>query len=547
MVDTSNRFSNWLRDRLGLDELPFFRTPDYMYKANYWLGALVASAFVYAVVSGLILLLYYNPADPYDQTQYIINSVPYGSVVLFSHLYAAYAMILLAYVHMFRNYFVGAYKAPRELVWLAGVLLLVLTMGASFVGYSLVGDVLGVDAVGVGEGILGSFPGGSVLNALFFGNGTTQDTFTRLLAWHIILVALIGLLFGLHFFMAERYGIMPTRRVKPTAPAVYTKEEESKFNPWWPRNFVYMMSLMLMTWGLILIVPNVLANVNGLPLLLNPHPAPSPSSPQAASVPAYPPWFFLFFYKIADFLMPNGAPYPPFGALLVAVLIPMVYLLLLPFLDRGKELHPFGRKFWTWVGVMLITYLVEMSVWGYLAPGVPEPFTDQVKVLLPPAVIAAIGVYAMGRTWSRRKVSLESPVLPKGTGPSPVTAFGLVVLGMLAVGTVGLAINDPTVPGGAAAVALVLAFAAFARGFWRRSSGNTNQETVNRKARITLAETVMAVLFVVAVVLAFNMWTVPSTGPQSSLFGVDLGALLLMLGEALSLYHYANYAVKASI
>lgn len=540
MIRTSSKLSNWLRDRLGLDELPFFKTPDYMYKVNYWLGALVASAFIYAVVSGLVLLLYYNPADPYDQTQYIINQVPYGSVILFSHLYAAYAMILLAYVHMFRNYFVGAYKRPRELVWLAGVILLVLTMGASFVGYSMVGDVLGVDAIGVGEGILASFPGGAVLNAIFFGNGTTQDAFSRLLAWHIILVALLGLFFLFHFFTAERYGIMPSRKVKSEVPAVHSKEEQSRFNAWWPRNFIYMLSLMLMTWGLILVVPNLLANVNGLPLLLNPHPAPSPSSPQAASVPAYPPWFFLFFYKIADFLMPNGQPYPPFGALLVAVIIPMVYLLLLPFLDRNKQLHPFGRKFWTWVGVMLITYLVEVSVWGYVAPGVPEPFPAQVKVLLPPAVVAAIGVFVMGRTWSKRKVNV-SPALPKQTGPSPSTTFGLVVLGMLAVGTVGLAINDPTVPGGAAATVLFLAFIAFARSFWRHPSG-----TVNHKARITLAETVMAVLFIVAVVLAFNMWTVPSTGPQSSLFGVDLGALLLMLGEALSLYHYANYAVKTT-
>ena len=149
-----DRISGWFRERLGMEDLPFFRTPDYMYHVGYWLGSLVAAAFAYEVVSGLMLLLYYYPESPYDQTLYIMDKVPYGSVLLFSHLYGAYIMIFLVYVHMFRNYFVGAYKRPREILWILGVILLALTLGASFVGYSLIGDVLGVDALGVGKGLV---------------------------------------------------------------------------------------------------------------------------------------------------------------------------------------------------------------------------------------------------------------------------------------------------------------------------------------------------------------------------------------------------------
>ncbi len=132
----SSRVSNWFKDRLGLDDLPLFKTPDYMFHVNEWLGALVAGAFFYTVISGLILLLYYNPEAGYDATETIINTVPYGSVFLYSHLYGSYAMIILAYIHMFRNYFTGAYKKPRELLWIFGVLMLVLTLGASFLGYT---------------------------------------------------------------------------------------------------------------------------------------------------------------------------------------------------------------------------------------------------------------------------------------------------------------------------------------------------------------------------------------------------------------------------
>ncbi|MEM3276899.1 MAG: cytochrome bc complex cytochrome b subunit, partial [Metallosphaera sp.] len=101
-MSLGKRVSNWFAERLGLDDLPFFKTPDYMFHANEWLGALVAASFIYTVISGLILLLYYNAAAGYQSTEAIINQVPYGSVVLYSHLYGSYAMIILAYVHMFR-------------------------------------------------------------------------------------------------------------------------------------------------------------------------------------------------------------------------------------------------------------------------------------------------------------------------------------------------------------------------------------------------------------------------------------------------------------
>ncbi|BCU67631.1 cytochrome b6 [Sulfolobales archaeon HS-7] len=519
--------SSWFKERLGLDDLPFFRTPDYMYNVNYWLGALVAGAFIYAVISGLFLLLYYYPSDPYGETWFLILLVPYGSVVLFSHLYSSYAMIILAYIHMFRNYFSGAYKKPREIPWVIGVLMLVLTLAASFVGYSLIADVLGVDAVDVGRGILNQLPGGGIFNSLFFGNGTSLDLYTRLLAWHIILVAAIGMLFVFHFFLAEKHGIMPARREKPTVPAVYSKEEESKFNPWWPRNFVYMLSLLFITWGFIIMVPNALAEINGLPLLVNPHPAPSPTSPMASTVPAYPPWFFLFFYKIADFLQPNGQPYSPLLALIIAVAIPLIYLIALPFMDRSKYLTPWKRKLWIWIGILMITYLIETSVWGYEQPGVPEPFLVQAELYLPPAIIAGVALYLIRPRGSSavKKASL-----------SPLNVLALTVLALLLVGTLGDFISDPTVFGLGILIPLIMATVI---GF--RSVNVTEQSKVNPpklKVNRKIGEVLLLIILILSVLVASTMWTLPSLGPLSNLFGVELGILFILLGEALSLYHH---------
>ncbi|MEM0305200.1 MAG: proton pump complex cytochrome B SoxC [Saccharolobus sp.] len=530
--------SKWFSERLKLDELPFFRTPDYMYHVDYWLGALVAAAFFYTVISGLILLLYYNPSQGYASTEFIINNVPYGSVVLYSHLYGAYAMIILAYIHMFKNYFSGAYKKPRELLWIIGVLMLVLTLGASFLGYSLIGDALAVSAVDVGAGIISAIPGLSALIPIIFGNYDTGD-YTRVLALHIILVALIGLLFIFHFFLAESYGMKPSRKAKPKAPAVYTKEEWSKFNPWWPRNFVYMMSLVFLTWGFILLIPNVLAYVNNLPQFLNPFlnpkPAPPPNSPAAAHITTYPPWFFLFLYKIADFTS------DVLIFLLIGVIIPLIYLIIVPFLDRSDELHPLRRKIFTGIGILMITYLIQTTMWGDIAPGVEVSIAQQITAYLPPAIIVALGLAFIKEPKNNVKKAM-----------SPITPILFVIVAMLFAGSVVEVIEFPSLFTASITIFLGSLFLAGSRSIYKIIINSSNENAtqvpeVKRASKLPmetkkkLAEILISILFIMSVVIVAQLWTIPPTGYASNMFGIDLGLVFIMLGEAISLYHYAVY------
>ncbi|ACP36615.1 Cytochrome b/b6 domain protein [Sulfolobus islandicus L.S.2.15] len=532
-----SKLSDWFKERLGLDDLPFFKTPDYMYKVDYWLGALVASAFIYTVITGLILLLYYNAQAGYNSTEFVINSVPYGSVVLYSHLYGAYAMIILAYVHMFRNYFAGAYKKPRELLWIIGVIMLILTLGTAFLGYSLIGDALATSAVDVGEGIISSIPGLSIFIPLLFGNYDAGD-YGRVLAWHIIFTALIGLLFVFHFFMAEHYGMMPSRKVKDKVPAVYTKEEWQKFNPWWPRNFVYMMSLIFLSWGFILIIPNALAYINGLPQqlnpFLNPKPAPPPNSPAAAHITTYPPWFFLFLYKIADFTSDVVI------FLFIGVIIPLIYLIIVPFLDRIEYLHPLKRKVFVGIGILMLTYLIQTTIWGDLTPGVEIPVSQQVLVYLPPAIIVALGLAAI-------KPKTDNKGNIKGT-ISPITALAFVLVSSLFVIAGIELLANPTILTVGVFISLAGIFilttkkiAPIALKAEQRSENMTISEERVPEWKKKLAEGLVAVLFIYAIILAAQIWTIPATGYFSNLFGIDLGLIFLMLGEGISLYHYVVY------
>ena len=198
------------------DPQPFPRkVPDYMRGKGgmwYWTGAILMFAFLYEAVTGLIILFAYVPSAAYSSTEYFINSTPYGMIIMTTHLYGAYIMIAVLYLHLLRNLFVGAYKKPRQNQWMLGIMLMLLTIGVGFFGYSMSGDVLSINATSVGKVIASDVPYmGDYLKRIFFGNGTTTSLFQRMLGWHVVLVVLIGVLFALHFFLAEYNTIMPKR------------------------------------------------------------------------------------------------------------------------------------------------------------------------------------------------------------------------------------------------------------------------------------------------------------------------------------------------
>lgn len=546
-------------ERVGIDEVPFWRTPDYMYNPSYWLGAFVSGAFIYTVITGLFLLLYYAPANSYASTQSIINNVPYGAVILFSHLYGSYIMILLVYIHMFRNFFKGAYKKPRELQWVTGTLLLTLTLGASFFGYSLVGDVLGVNALDIGDELLvgTGFPGASTLASWVFGPGgsaalssnplTRSLLFDRLLGWHIIMVALIGALFGFHFMLSERYGMTPSTKERAEVPAYYKKEEWMKFNAWWPRNFIYMTSLVTITWGVILFVPNFLANINGLPIVINPYPAAQPGTPQALTTQPYPPWFFLFLYKFVDFELPNGQPLSP-AQVIVIMVIGLIAIMLLPFYENSKYLYIRTRKFWTWVMSMFIVSLVVLSIWGYEDPGVPAPVSQQIEYLGVPGLIIAVALLLLGRRQGNSSGMTVKPNLQRTAGPG--TMIFTSVSGVMFAGTVGNILMAPSL--GSLLVLIPIGFLFYTslirvvRTFERRPAkfeSNMPSSPTTGKYPLSKKVTFLAIpaILVMNAFLTGLMMTLPSVGPQSTYAGMDLGVELMLFGMAIQLYHYLVY------
>lgn len=517
------------------------RVPDYMRKkggAWYWTGAMIMTTFMYEVLTGLVILFYYQPANAYGSTMDFVNTVPFGSLILTTHLYGAYAMIVFIYIHLLRNLFVGAYKKPRKNQWFTGVILLLLTLGVGFFGYSMSGDVLSADATDVGRGIAAAVPVvGDYLKRMFFGNGTPLSLFHWMLGWHIVLAASIGLLFGIHFFLAERNTIMPKRSESNyTAPLV--DKEKPEYKPWYPYNLLYMGEITLLVFSAIILIPSILASLPNVPALLSPFPQVAPTSPLAATVPPYPPWFLLFVYKAMDFDMVVGMG--PFWGTVIFAGLPLFYLLLVPYFDSSKSLKMTDRPITLAFGIIGVLYMVGLSIWGALTPGVAIP-NWQVALFffgIGGAVLFIVELAVKFVKEGRIKVY------------QPEKLYLLITLmGFSAFGTGALLV--PSILGGynlyqvpeimLAMFTALLAVAAF----WHMSfaSKDRDERSVTSGRMSTKVYTAIAAFFAAsAIVLLFIISGIdPSTPTHSAGYGIGLGLLFLVAGAILKIYRASEY------
>ena len=538
---------------LHINELPLKRVPDYMRKKGaiwYWTGALTSMAFVYQVLTGLVLLLYYNPSTAYSGTENLITSVPYGALILSTHLYGAYAMIVLLYIHMFRNYFTGAYKKPRQLQWILGIILLGLTLGVAYFGYSMSGDQLALDATDVGRGIAGSVPGiGNALIAIVFGDGTSAGLFTKMLGWHIVFTALIGLVFGLHFFLAEANTIMPSARdTNHKFPAVDV--EKPGYKPWYPHNLAFLTQLVFLSFGFIIIIPSILALIPNVPVLFSPFPISPAQIPlvQSGAIPAYPPWFLLFLYKAMDFnILPYlTGPLSGLAPMLVLSLIfgglPGIYFILLPFLDRKNDRHPLARPIITSIGILMIVYMIILSAWGALSPGIPVSMVTVGAVMIAPLVVVFLGIfflswmYKSGRFKMSPNKLLTSYLLYVFIFIGAILAFSENVAAFLYRAD-GLNLLSSVITGSATG------FAAF--GVMKSSEYTTRLESNSTHPALSISKNsavaIAAILVVAALAIGYIIFTLSPYGNGAMEFGVGLGVDFILAGIVLRIYRLVAY------
>jgi len=210
------RAVDWTEERFHLKEplgkvlskpVPMFATAWY-----YCLGGISFALFAVLGITGIMLAFYYQPTPEgaYASIQYIENQVLFGSAIRAIHHWSANGMVVVVVAHMLRVFITGAFKPPRELNWMSGVFLLVITLAFGLTGYLLPWDQTAFWASTVATEIAGAEPGIGNLALVFLRGGweVTAVTLSRFFALHVLVLPAVIILFLVaHFFMIRRQGI----------------------------------------------------------------------------------------------------------------------------------------------------------------------------------------------------------------------------------------------------------------------------------------------------------------------------------------------------
>jgi quinol-cytochrome oxidoreductase complex cytochrome b subunit len=210
------RVGDWFDERfdvrIPLEAFLKKPVPKHAIRWYFCLGGITFALFLIQGVTGILLSLYYKPTpeQAYESILFIMNNVQFGWLIRSIHSWSASLMIAFCVAHMLRVFITGSYKNPRELNWVAGAVLLLLTLAFGFTGYLLPWDQKALWGSTVGSEILGVVPviGESLLKLLRGGMEITGLTLTRFYGIHmLVLPVLVFVFLAVHFVIIRRQGI----------------------------------------------------------------------------------------------------------------------------------------------------------------------------------------------------------------------------------------------------------------------------------------------------------------------------------------------------
>jgi quinol-cytochrome oxidoreductase complex cytochrome b subunit len=355
------RVVTWLDERLDLGDLRRFLAekgvPVHTHKFWYYLGGMTLFLFVVQVVTGILLLLYYRPSaeEAYESVEFIVTQVEFGWLIRNVHAWAANLLVAAALAHLFSVFFLKAYRKPRELTWVSGVVLLFLMLGFGFSGYLLPWNELAFFATKVGTGMAGSVPvvGDFLLRFLRGGDDVTGATLSRFYALHVaVLPALTTLLLALHLLLVQRQGMsVPIELERSLRPGERLPEM-----PFFP-NYALRD---VMAWYVALAILAALA-------AFYPWELGQKADPFAPVPPGIrPEWYFMAMFHTLKLLPGHVLGISGEVVGILAFSVAGVFLLLVPFLDRNASLGRASPLF-TAIGLLALTYLVVFTILAYLA------------------------------------------------------------------------------------------------------------------------------------------------------------------------------------
>ena len=387
LLESMNR---WLEQRTGAEAAiaPVLAHRVPRSSASWWyvFGSATLALFVLQIATGICLALVYVPAadQAYQSLQYLNEHAVFGAYLRAVHFWGSNGMVFVLTLHMLQVFLFGAYKYPRELTWIAGVLLLLCTLGMAFTGQILRWDQDAYWGLGIGASIAARAPvvGDTLVHVLLGGPIIAGRTLSRFFALHVFVIpgALIALT-GLHVWLVLRLGVnewpMPGRLVdRETYRTRYEADVHRDGVPFFPVAARKDMVAM----AVVIIAVLACAAIFGPS---GPHGVPDPTITDAAPRPDF--YFLSLFALLA--LLP---PWTETAILLVGMPVAIILLLAVPLLA------PTGEKSWRRRPVAVLSALLLVLVVTTLATlGVISPWSP---VMDAGATLATPVAYVQGRS-----------------------------------------------------------------------------------------------------------------------------------------------------
>ncbi len=343
-------------DRMGMSVFASLaakkRVPIHRCTPFYLLGGMALFLFVVQIVSGVLLSLYYKPSpdQAFESVQAFMTEVDFGWLIRSVHSWAANLLIGILFLHLLTAYMMRAYRRPRELTWVSGILLLALFTAFGFSGYLLPWNQLAFFATRVGTALAGVVPvvGPDLLLLARGGENVTGDTLSRFYALHVAILPLLTLgMLGFHLFLVQQHGM-----------SIPEREARRFRNPDCVPTMPFVPDFLLrdaVGWYLALGMLAALAAL--FPWELGEKADPFGSAPDGIK----PEWYFLFMFQALK-QMPGhvlGMEGEMLGVLFFGGAGLVIFLV--PFLDRGR----ISRLVLNILAALAVVFFIVMTAWGY--------------------------------------------------------------------------------------------------------------------------------------------------------------------------------------
>ncbi|WP_027133328.1 cytochrome b [Geminicoccus roseus] len=418
-----NKTARWIEDRLpilgfGYQHLVAYPAPRNL---NYFwnFGALAGIMLVLQIITGIVLVMQYTPHTEmaFDSIERIMRDVNYGWLLRYAHANGASMFFIVVYIHIFRGLYYGSYKAPRELLWMLGVVILLLMMATAFMGYVLPWGQMSFWGAQVITSLFSAFPlvGDPIVTWLWGGFAVDNPTLNRFFSLHYLLpFVIVGVVF-LHLIALHTHGSNNPVGID------LTKKDKIPFHPYYTVKDLFGLAVFLLFFSyFVFFGPNILGHPDNY----------IQADPLVTPAHIVPEWYFLPFYAILRSTVYDSifTPLIVFSYLgiteklmgVLAMFGSIAVLLVLPWLDTSRVRSANYRPIYRWVFWLLVIDAVVLTWVGGEVPTETVVLIGQLATLYYFVHFLVI-MPLLGRLERPRPLpdSLGRPVLSHGASAQP--------------------------------------------------------------------------------------------------------------------------------